>query len=142
MIFEKFWKNSLKSPFLIKNQYFHQNWFFTYFFLFSWHCWVKCIEICKKLLSQWLTIFQSKIYAIFKICNFLHVWNCPSDRSPCHTLTYHYFAKNGVFFEISTQSDQLTDGRTEALIELKLKLKAKRIQHWEFHHERDTSLIG
>ena len=33
MIFEKFWKNSLKSPFLIKNQYFHQKLFFYLFFL-------------------------------------------------------------------------------------------------------------
>ena len=33
MIFEKFWKNSLKSPFLIRNQYFHQKLFFYLFFL-------------------------------------------------------------------------------------------------------------
>ena len=76
MSFEKFLKNfeknSLKALFNEKLVFSSKTGFLPIFFLFSGYCWVKCIEICKIIVTSMVN----------------YIW----EQNLCHFWNLHFFA--------------------------------------------------
>ena len=78
-----FEKNGLKALFNEKLVFSWKTGFLPIFFLFSGYCWVKCIEICKIIVTSMVNYIWEQNLCHFWNMHFLHVWNCSLYLSSC-----------------------------------------------------------